>query len=734
MIESFQIERPAIRRALLVLFALWALWLCAPFVARGPLSYLKIHSNADSHVSFQYWLKAHAECGFAARLHPVMGGTDRVADYGIPSLFDYLAMLVPVQGAYVLMMFLQRFIGTAFTFLFLRRVFGIGVPWAAAAGLAFSLGLTRGTSTGAEWVFFHFLQEPGFPLLLYAFCRLPLTPWRPAALRFAALGLLMAMTMNLEIGLLFTLPCAYLFALMARADVRRPADALRLTALVFLAGLMVLLYLAPHLWAAVLNSPESSRAIMQAQKRTYGWASLRVLKMLQAMAPQALLALVWLVRLRWRARREVALLVLLLLTFVGGWYARPFGQQLWTYFPFLSGFFFDRLALYGPFCLICAAALGLSRLPWPQWTLTLRGLNGERTVGFETVPALIICLLIAQASLWVGSINLERSFAADRRGESWHRLYRNPELRSLAERIGGRPLRTVTVGAGDDAALWQPAFNIAYGLETADGFKNIYPWRYHRFWRQVVDVAYRASDDNLTHAFMDVSGYRMFLFPQKPGETLTEPPYNLNLLSLANVGYFISQRRLDDPRLTLLPQVYTQARINQWAARALPGKINGLLHDDYVGDALFVYENPEVMPRFFCAAALRVSETEAGLLDALRTASLAELKAAVFCETRDCTGIPRGSSGCPPGRVEVLSYTLEKSRLRVAGDAAGFLVHTSTYYPFWTCRVDGQPARVFPAYETFMAVAVPAGIHTVEWEYQPPYARWTAVMGLRPRS
>ncbi|MBI3176469.1 MAG: YfhO family protein, partial [Chloroflexi bacterium] len=49
----------------------------------------------------------------------------------------------------------------------------------------------------------------------------------------------------------------------------------------------------------------------------------------------------------------------------------------------------------------------------------------------------------------------------------------------------------------------------------------------------------------------------------------------------------------------------------------------------------------------------------------------------------------------------------------------GYFLLSDTFYPGWRVRVDGQPRPLFRADYTFRAVAVPAGTHTVEFEYAP---------------
>ncbi len=47
------------------------------------------------------------------------------------------------------------------------------------------------------------------------------------------------------------------------------------------------------------------------------------------------------------------------------------------------------------------------------------------------------------------------------------------------------------------------------------------------------------------------------------------------------------------------------------------------------------------------------------------------------------------------------------------------LTLSDQYYPGWQATIDGQPTEIVRADTVFRAVCVPAGDHTVRFEYEP---------------
>lgn len=88
----------------------------------------------------------------------------------------------------------------------------------------------------------------------------------------------------------------------------------------------------------------------------------------------------------------------------------------------------------------------------------------------------------------------------------------------------------------------------------------------------------------------------------------------------------------------------------------------------------------------------------------------------------------RASTDTAEAAVRIEEDVPGKLRAVVESPSDGWLVVTEIFYPGWTARVNGRPARVERAFGTMQAVAVPAGVSTVEVAFRPVIALWGAGM------
>jgi len=84
---------------------------------------------------------------------------------------------------------------------------------------------------------------------------------------------------------------------------------------------------------------------------------------------------------------------------------------------------------------------------------------------------------------------------------------------------------------------------------------------------------------------------------------------------------------------------------------------------------------------------------------------------------------PLGGAGRFEGGTTVLYEGATRVTVRSQTTAPGYLVLADAYDPGWLATVDGRPAEVRRANVSFRAVAVPSGIHDVEFRYRPRAVR-----------
>lgn len=69
------------------------------------------------------------------------------------------------------------------------------------------------------------------------------------------------------------------------------------------------------------------------------------------------------------------------------------------------------------------------------------------------------------------------------------------------------------------------------------------------------------------------------------------------------------------------------------------------------------------------------------------------------------------------GRLEEYRPTFVRALVRI--DSPAFVVLNDTNFPGWSASIDGRAAHVFAANYLFRGIVVPAGVHTIEYHYDP---------------
>jgi hypothetical protein len=231
----------------------------------------------------------------------------------------------------------------------------------------------------------------------------------------------------------------------------------------------------------------------------------------------------------------------------------------------------------------------------------------------------------------------------------------------IAYTLGWANPKTVALGTNNRA--------VVDGLDDIQGYNPIHLARYDAFMRALNGEAqnYHQTDvfeAGLGSPLLDLLGVRYIVTPAVPAADQVQP------------------------RLTRdLPTVYADADVT-------------------------ILENKQALPRAWIVhsaaqmdaqAALR--QLAAGAIDPRRTAVLEK------------SPPPISESPTAADRVTITEYAADTVRLDLDAGAPGLLILSDGYYSAWQARLDDEPTEIYVADGALRAVAVPAGRHTVAFQY-----------------
>lgn len=143
-----------------------------------------------------------------------------------------------------------------------------------------------------------------------------------------------------------------------------------------------------------------------------------------------------------------------------------------------------------------------------------------------------------------------------------------------------------------------------------------------------------------------------------------------------------------------------------------------------------LYANPEVMPRAFMVYTSRVAATDADSLEMTLDPTFDFRNEVILEGGGEATGAQ--APALPPVNSAVVATRKTPGELVVQVETAeaGFLVLSEPYTPGWEATVDEQKVEILIANHAFRALRLPAGSHTVRFQYRPMSLIWGAWSSL----
>ncbi len=134
-------------------------------------------------------------------------------------------------------------------------------------------------------------------------------------------------------------------------------------------------------------------------------------------------------------------------------------------------------------------------------------------------------------------------------------------------------------------------------------------------------------------------------------------------------------------------------------------------------DGIRIYENLSALPEAYVATSSIYIADKNAVLEKISSPDFDARNVVVLQGAGKDVLLPKGSFREPEARIMQRDST--EILVRTTSSKPAFLVLTDTWYPGWSAIVDGAPVSVLRANYSFRAVAIPAGMHNVQFRYIP---------------
>ena len=141
--------------------------------------------------------------------------------------------------------------------------------------------------------------------------------------------------------------------------------------------------------------------------------------------------------------------------------------------------------------------------------------------------------------------------------------------------------------------------------------------------------------------------------------------------------------------------------------------LSSLIEHKEPKSGLYIYENPNVLPRAYLAGPICVMSDNDQILDEM---SLDKNKGITYVN-EEITGLTYNEEKID----NVLSLDIQGGNVSIetSSDRTRLLVLTDLYYADWHAYIDGVEIEIYPVNTLFRGVVVPEGEHLIEFKYKP---------------
>lgn len=632
------------------------------------------------------------------------GGLDRLSNAGAFSEIGNLFYILPPWIATAALMVGGVFVSGYFTFLLCREVLGFSKKVSVISGILFSsvfIGNIPFIIGMAVLPFVLFYLEKVFSSQKMSFLN--------KIFSFLVFGIIYSFSSSLVLTLPFTaIGIVFWFFIV------RKQRSLNFYLCLLLFFLPACLLKFQEAWSLMINSPLSQRGAgtnyLTYRFKTYPIELYgQLLSLCFKSIPLGLAFLfcgLWLAkksRLFWRT-----LVLILVLFFALPFYTLLISTKFGVFLGPFRFFDFTRILYLVPFYSAILFGYILSKLEF--FPLRVVAVKNNKEISFSLQNILIVfCLAVV---IYNNVIVKQKHFNAWIRAGSYQTNTQSPDVAFLANREkNSSPFRVATMSLRTPKTLnsFFPGF---YGMENANYYANVIFRNEQGFFRQ---MAKNNGIVNDLYFLTNISGDEANKLKAdfNPAKVV-----NMPLVSLFNIKYIVSDNLMNSPDLELLPTP-SAANWQPWEKMSEIQKMKFKISENFSGRKALIYENKKCFSRFFLVKKIKSFTTEEALLAGLAASDEKVLRENVFLDKKDADKI--SELGGQSEKIEILNYSADKIKLRVASDGSSVLVISNNFSPYWEAYVNGEKTEIALADYTFMAVYLKNNSNDVELIYNPPY-------------
>jgi len=132
----------------------------------------------------------------------------------------------------------------------------------------------------------------------------------------------------------------------------------------------------------------------------------------------------------------------------------------------------------------------------------------------------------------------------------------------------------------------------------------------------------------------------------------------------------------------------------------------------------YIYENPRALPRVIFVSGWMPADFDR-MVNNGRWPSFDPMETVLLNGTPQTPAFQSVHVSLSRPAIELTTYQNTEVQIDVDSPRAGFVVLNDIWHPWWFGTVDGKPAEILRANVLFRAIQVPAGKHTVRFEFKP---------------